>query len=415
MSALNPIILEEYKTTELPKDALSEEQARRIWERYRQQIAVEFPSPRTGGRWSLKSEGWVGYVPVEPELMLELRPKIPIANLFGMLEYAYDFVFDPDSKSFEVLKGLVSCGSLEEFYSTLATILAEMVLRRERRGLYRAYRLQAGPLNRLSGRVDFTRHTSRPWDARLFCRYEEFEFDVEDNRILTWTLHNMVHSSLCSEAALPIVRRAYHHMARVTSLTPVSAEDCMGRLYNRLNEDYRPMHALCRFFLEHSGPVRAANGHKMVPFLVDMEQLYESFVAGWLDRYLKQHRSINYELQKQKSFTVGRNDEVKFRIDLVLKDRNDGAVRYVMDTKYKAGSHQLQPADIAQVATYALAMNCSEAVLIYPTEEVRPFEGVIGDRVRVRVIPFSIQGNIRQAGERFVNQLLEIELSPPRV
>jgi len=35
------------------------------------------------------------------------------------------------------------------------------------------------------------------------------------------------------------------------------------------------LHALCRFFLENSGPAHSSGGHTCFPFLVDMAQLFE--------------------------------------------------------------------------------------------------------------------------------------------
>ena len=54
---------------------------------------------------------------------------------------------------------------------------------------------------------------------------------------------------------------------------PVGADRCVGRTYNRLNADYEPMHALCRFFLENSGPAHARGDRSMLPFLVNMPRL----------------------------------------------------------------------------------------------------------------------------------------------
>ena len=57
-------------------------------------------------------------------------------------------------------------------------------------------------------------------------------------------------------------------------------------MYHRLNRDYEVLHALCRFFLENSGPAHSSGGHTFFPFLVDMAQLFERFVAGWLQKHL---------------------------------------------------------------------------------------------------------------------------------
>ena len=51
------------------------------------------------------------------------------------------------------------------------------------------------------------------------------------------------------------------------------------RLYHRLNQDYQPMHGLCRFFLEHSGPTHQDGDSAMIPFVVHMPALFEKFVA----------------------------------------------------------------------------------------------------------------------------------------
>jgi 5-methylcytosine-specific restriction enzyme subunit McrC len=50
---------------------------------------VEFPSPKTDHRWELTAQGWVGYIPLSPELGLSLQPKVSLEGLFRMLEYAY--------------------------------------------------------------------------------------------------------------------------------------------------------------------------------------------------------------------------------------------------------------------------------------------------------------------------------------
>lgn len=75
-----------------------------------------------------------------------------------------------------------------------------------------------------------------------------------------------------------IIRQLVH---RVT-LGYQEPDCCRDVLYHRLNEDYRPLHALCRFFLEHSGPAHQRGERAMVPFIIYMAGLFEKFVARWL-------------------------------------------------------------------------------------------------------------------------------------
>src|SRR2546430_16999210 len=61
-----------------------------------------------------------------------------------------------------------------------------------------------------------------------------------------------------------------------------SPSDCINRLYHRLNDDYAPMHGLCRFILEQTGPGIELGDRTFVPFELNMPQLFQSFVAEWL-------------------------------------------------------------------------------------------------------------------------------------
>jgi 5-methylcytosine-specific restriction enzyme subunit McrC len=83
--------------------------------------------------WTLTPRGWIGWVPLDPELVLHLRPRVPPANLFGMLEYSYRL------KGLEILPNVVPSGSLEEFFQSLVRVLAARVIDWAPRGLYRKY------------------------------------------------------------------------------------------------------------------------------------------------------------------------------------------------------------------------------------------------------------------------------------
>ncbi len=61
---------------------------------------------------------------------------------------------------------------------------------------------------------------------------------------------------------------------------PVGPDSCDGRTYNRLNADYEPMHALCRFFLNNSGPTHERGDRPMLPFLVNMSRQLPTLLVG---------------------------------------------------------------------------------------------------------------------------------------
>lgn len=387
--------LSEYIPLLFPLEAISYDLGEILWRKYSSQISVEFPSPKTDGQWQLISQGWVGYIPCAPELGIALQPKVELGNLFRMLEYAYRL------KSFQFLEGLFESKSLAEFYERLANVLGRRVLDRGRRGFYRAYLPETKVLPFIRGRVNVRQTIQKPYDVKLQCHYEEHTADIEENQILSWTLWRIAHSAICTERVLPTVRRAYHSIRGLASVRLCLPRNCIGRLYNRLNDDYKPMHALCRFFLEHSGPSHEMGDRTMLPFLVNMERLYELFVSEWL----KAHLPSSLMLSVQEKVDVGEDQSITFKIDLVLYDVETGKALCVLDTKYKA-KDKPETDDIAKVVTYAEMKGCHEAILVYPVNISVPFDESFG-KIRVKSMTFSLSGDLEEAGQAFIECLLD--------
>lgn len=390
----------EYAPARFPPETIPYDLGDALWRGYGSQVKVDFPSPITAGQWQLTSQGWVGYVPLTPELGLALQPRVELGNLFGMLEYAYRL------KSFRFLEGLIDCQSLAEFYERLAHILARRVLDRGRKGFYRAYLSETDRLPYVRGRMDIRHRIEQPWDCQLRCHYDEHTADLDENRILAWTLMRVAHSAACTERVLPTVRRAYHALRGFVSLNPYAPEDCVGRLYNRLNDDYHALHALCRFLLEHTGPTHLMGDRAVLPFLVHMPRLYELFVAEWLKEHLPPHLL----LKAQEKVELGEGDLLSFNIDLVLYDADTGRPRCVLDTKYKSKDHA-EAGDVLQIVAYAQMKGCRHAVLVYPDPLLHPLDHSVRS-IRVQTLGFGLKGDLEQSGQAFLRRLLHSISAP---
>lgn len=389
------IELTEFTPARFPSDEIPEEVGEVIWRNYGNQIAVDFPSPKTDWKLQLTAQGWVGHIPLTPDVSIALRPKVQLGNLFRMLEYAYRL------ESLRFLEGLIESRSLEEFYEQLASILCKRVLDRGRKGFYRTYLSRTENLPYLCGRLDVQRMMRAPWDVNLQCHYHEHTADVEENQILGWTLSMILRSGMCTERVLPFVRRAFRMLQGFASLVPCRPDDCIGRLYNRLNDDYEPLHSLCRFFLEHSGPSHELGDRLMLPFLVDMAHLYELFVAEWLIAHLPSSLKLTF----QEKVDIDNQGVLHFAIDLVLYDDATGVALCVLDTKYKAPEAPSTD-DIAKVAAYAEVKGCNKAFLVYPASVEYCLDARIG-HVIVREMTFALDGDVEKAGETFLKVLLE--------
>ncbi|MBD1814723.1 McrC family protein [Microcoleus vaginatus DQ-U2] len=390
------IELTEYQLATFEQDSIPESVGQKIYHNYAKEIEIEFPNFKTKYQWHLKSKGRVGNIPITPEFHIAIRPKVSINNLFGMLEYAYKL-------KIKFPQGAIQCQFLEQSYERLANILAQKILERCRKGLYRDYLSKTERLAYIRGRVDLRSALQKPWDVKLKCHYNEQTGDIEDNQILAWTLFIIGRSGLCGESVSSTVRKAFHALQGFVTLKPFKSEACIDRNYHRLNQDYQLLHALCRFFLDNTGPSHETGDREMLPFLIDMANLYEQFVAEWL----KANTPKGFFVKQQHRVT---HDQNYFdRIDLLLCDIETGKVQYVLDTKYKAPD-KVDNTDRNQVVTYATLLNCKNAILIYPQTLKASIDKQIGD-IRVRSLTFSLDSDLNEAGKTFLRSLLPSTVS----
>ncbi|MEG4279427.1 restriction endonuclease [Microcoleus sp. MON1_C1] len=391
-----PIELREYELRILDRDLIPESVGKKIHHNYDKEIEIEFPNPKTKDKWHLKSKGRVGNIPITPEFCIIIHPKVPIANLFGMIDYAYNL-------KIKFPQGSIQCQFLEQSYETLANILAQKILERCRKGLYRDYLSKTERLTYIRGRVDLRSALQKPWDVKLKCHYNEQTGDIEDNQILAWTLFIIGRSGLCREPVSSTVRKAFHALQGFVTLKPFKSEACIDRNYHRLNEDYQLLHALCRFFLDNTGPSHATGDREMLPFLIDMAKLYEQFVAEWLKANTPKRFKVEhpYRVKHDKNYW----DE----IDLIIRDIETNEILYVLDTKYKAPD-KVDNTDRNQVVTYATLLNCKNAILIYPQTLKVTIDQQIGD-IRVRSLTFSLNSDLHEAGKTFLTSLLPSTVS----
>lgn len=388
---LRVIEVHEHTPREFARDELDTNFANAVWTRYRNYVDVDFPSPKTSDRWRLTPKGCVGFLPVDEKSGLILQPKVPIANLFRMLQYAYGL------DSFRFFSGSFECASLEDFYAFLSGELASRVLRRVRLGLHRTYAELEERRKFLRGRFDAAHHMRHPWIPEFRCRFDDHSIDNEDNRLLAWALYLAARTVTGPEETRALVMRAHRALQGSIPIVEAPSSACVDRTYSRLNADYAPMHALAAFVIDHAGPQHARGERNMLPFVVDMNRLFERFVSAVVLQRAGSERSVLVQERLQLS-----GDAITFVLDILVRDRSGRPLR-VVDTKYK---HATAPSfdDVAQVVAYATAVHATEAVLVYPV----PFEwtAMIGP-IRVRTVGIRLDGDVNDAADVLSRELLQ--------
>jgi 5-methylcytosine-specific restriction enzyme subunit McrC len=130
---------------------------------------------------TIRSNGYVGYIPLNEKYTLKIKPKVPVSNVFRMLEYAYKL------ESFELLKGLTNIESVEDFFENFVNILAKRVLERNRKGLYSDYVERSDVIPCLRGRMRILPTTVSMLRGAIAptCDFEEHTSDlVRPNSIM---------------------------------------------------------------------------------------------------------------------------------------------------------------------------------------------------------------------------------------
>ncbi len=381
--------IKEYQTLRIPRGELAESEGERLWRSFRNKIELIPPNFKNNYDWEITSLGWVGFLPLSETVGFSLMPKVPILNLLNMWEYAYDY-------KFEFPKGDFKSDSLQDFYSQLANILANRILERAHKGYYRTYLDRHDQLPYIRGQLDMRRMIVQPWQPRPRCNFHELTADIEDNQILAWTLYVILHSHFCREDIQQTLVKSFHSIKHLVSLRSFNPQECTSRLYNRLNEDYVPMHALSHFFLANCGPTYQVGKQTMLPFLVDMAGLFERFVAAWL----KKNLPPQFYLKVQTKLLL--DSSWSFIPDLMICDRATNQARWILDTKYKNPSSPSNE-DISQVSFYTQLTNAPEAILVYPSKLNQDIEITING-VQIRSLSFSLENDLELSGHQFLEK-----------
>lgn len=286
---------------------------------------------------------------------------MPGRNLFFMLSIAFEL---PDP----LLGTPTDVDSIEEVLAFVVAQFVGMVEERIDRGLYRAYVEEEDNLAMVRGRtaiVEDVRH-NHVMRHRTYCRYSEYSWDVPENQVIRQVVRLLVGWRF----PLVLRRRLRALDVALEEVTPgrYVAADLDRFAYNRLNEEYRPLHALCRLFLAGASPSDETGPFPFEAFLLDMNRLFEAFVT----QVLRDHAPTALSVHAQSSVALDTAGAVPMRPDVVI--RRAGSNVLVADCKYKrlaSGEHRHH--DLYQLLAYCTALDVSRGVLIYP-QHVAPID-----------------------------------------
>jgi len=347
----------------------------------------------------------------------ETKTKEATANLLRMLAYAGELPV----REYELAPLM---RQTDNWFEILTRLFATHLGEEWQRGAHRNYQVIDEDLPLLKGKWRIADQLKRPMRRHMFSvSYDEFTADNQLNRVFRYVVERLWKLTLDNDNR-QLLGELRQWLDEVTLLPHVAIGEATPKQVTRLNERYRPLLNLARLFLDGGVLQMAAGDLSTFAFVFDMNQLFESFVAAFIQRhaseilpeelqvcdYLVQSRGESRHLATRET-----KDVFKTKPDIVFRRANQFPL--ILDTKYKrlnAADLRLgvDQSDFYQMHAYAHRYNCSHVILLYP-QTAETLKSLCGsfkladcDKV-IRAATVNLQINLARKSDR---QLLVDEL-----
>lgn len=324
------------------------------------------------------------------EIITESRARSVMANLLWMLECSG---FD----------GLIDAGdaSVQDGPESISDLLAWLFARRLRQqlgiGVPHEYLAMRDDLPFKRGRIQFTRQATQLFGRPdlLACEWDEFSPDTPLTRLLRCAVETLITRVRLPGAAADL-RGAVAMLDDATSVHPIEALNTAKQIrWSRLNARWRPCHDLALAVLQGTGRELHAGASSSFVFLLDMNELFESYCAHWIETRF----NVRVLTQEFVGRLLQRDQRSLHQYADFLWRQADGSL-CVGDAKYKIARAEDWPRieDTRQLICYGqLASRMHRTLpgalmLLYPTtgaetaESVTTFDGQQLHLQAVRVV-----------------------------
>lgn len=315
-------------------------------------VGVVAAVPVGAGQWELRAGRKVGVARLG-DLTVWVKPKITISRLLWLLGWAHRGVFEAP--------GPVALDETDDLVPVLAEAFCIQAERALRAGLLQGYREVDASEAVLRGRL----RTGDQLRCRfglavpLLVRFDDYLADIAENQILKAATSRLLRLDGVGTDVRARLRRMRELFVNVSNMHAGTPKPTWHP--NRLNARYHDALWLAEIILAGGSVDHEPGRLRLDGFLVDLFQVFETFVTGTLRAALEGRGG---HCQTQDRFTLDEEGAIDIRPDLVW--RVDGRPAAVIDAKYKAEKPSGFPqADVYQALAYATAHRLDEAHLVY--------------------------------------------------
>jgi len=291
---------------------------------------------------------------------------IPIANVYYMLAYAFEFFGDDNLNGAEA----------EEFSNQqdmIAALLESGISRLLKQGLYKEYLARTEDLPALRGKIDMRGTFSNAIAQRktISCEFDELTEDNAFNQILKTTAHMLIASKEVKGKTRDGLKKEMLYFSGVRELDPSNIRWDLLR-FGRANIGYRFLVSLCQLVIEGM-LMRDSMGNDTLAPEISEEQMYRVYEL-FLLRYFQKEYPLLKAAAPQIPWAV--DDGYTTMLPTMKSDitlRSDRRV-LIIDAKYygetlqrqaRYDSASIHSGNLYQIFTYTKNMSAS-----HPDEEV---------------------------------------------
>jgi 5-methylcytosine-specific restriction enzyme subunit McrC len=236
-----------------------------------------------------------------------------------------------------------------------------------RRGISKSYYENEENLPYLRGKILMKGNLGHNlvFKHRMYCQYSEFGPDTAQNQVIKYTLYRLSKMIFEDSNIHRKIRLLLHYFESV-SLRPSYQFAFPNITYTRLTKHYQPLINLCRLLLLRSSFNLGYKGKtSFSSFLIDMNVIFESFIAELLKHKLKPKAlRVKGMKHKETSFSDVQSRTRMFP-DIVIKKGQ--RLLLILDAKYK---DSIADDDLNQIWIYCIAWSLRTGILIYPKHMV---------------------------------------------
>lgn len=296
----------------------------------------------------------IGYI-ILPNHIINITPKVPKISYVNMVRYALGLSIN-DEKLFNFSDRL-------DYFDILVDTLFKLLKDLLNEGLNNGYKEHEHNLPILKGKILFKEHLNynigRP--DKIYCKYSEQTRDILENRIIKYTLFYLSNYPFIGYNINKNILY-YYNLFYDISLTPISLEDFKRLEYTPLNERYKDVISLCELFLKDvSLDPEMITGKRITrSFLINMDRLFEKFIANLVKDKMKKIKEITIE--EQKTEYIDEHKTIKVQLDILIKYNKKTIL--ILDTKYKQYEKTIVSDHIAQMNLYSDITKVTDCVII---------------------------------------------------